>query len=305
MPEIAHHLTDLAHDGEGVGVVLHDAGKGSHLGIVDHAHDNADLPPVVHTLGRKHRSGVVELFDDLFAEFLRGIGDDFKPDRAAAVFQEPLRHIGGGEAVENAQQHRLHLVIIDKVAGNGHHGIHSKAQTEHTFFRVFAVNDGCHKIRTAGVGAGLDQNGIEKAHDDAGRQRSQNPAGAVFRGIGKGGKIHPVQHQKTQGENHDIHHASHRQGPADLEEYQNRQGDIDHQAEIAHADTADILDHGADAVDPRRGELVGKHEKLIVESRQHCRESNDKIGPNKLNISHFSSFSQSFIEYFFKKKDAS
>ena len=164
------------------------------------------------------------------------------------------------------------------------------------------MNDGCHKIRTAGVGAGLDQNGIEKAHDDAGRQRSQNPAGAVFRGIGKGGKIHPVQHQKTQGENHDIHHASHRQGPADLEEYQNRQGDIDHQAEIAHADTADILDHGADAVDPRRSELVGKHEKLIVESRQHCRESNDKIGPNKLNISHFSSFSKSFIVYFSRRR---
>ena len=48
------------------------------------------------------------------------------------------------------------------------------------------MDDGGNEIRTAGIGAGLDQNGIDITLDHTGYKGTQDLAGAVFRGIGKG-----------------------------------------------------------------------------------------------------------------------
>ena len=88
-----------------------------------------------------------------------------------------------------------------------------------------------------------------------------------------------VQYQQGQGKDDHIHHAPHRDGFADLQIAPQGQGQIDEQAQIAHADPRDILDHGADAVDSGGGELVGKDKKLIVDRRGKGHPGDDQIGP--------------------------
>ena len=270
-----------------MGIPLHNGGQGSHLAVVHHAHDDVHFLAVVHALGRKHRCRMVELGDDLFGYLLGVVGDDLKAHSAAAIFQKTLRHGGGGEGIEDAQQHRLHLVVIDKIAGDGHHGVHNETQAVDALLRVLAVQDGGHKIRAAGIGAGLHQNGVHIPHDDAGGQRSQNPTGAGLGGIGNGGHIHPVQNQKAHGKHHHIDHAPHGNGLADLTIDDQCQRDIDQQAHIAYADAADLLDNGADAVQSRRGEGIGKDEQFIVQRRQHGHGDDHKIGPDPFHIPHF------------------
>ena len=287
MPEIAHDLADLAHDGEGVGIALDDLGQQGYLIVVHHAHDDVHFPAVVHALGGEDGGRVVELLDDLLADLLRVVGDDLKPHGAAAVFQEPLRHIGGGEAVEDAQKHRLHLVIIYKVAGNGYRGVHEKGQAHDAFFRVFGVDDGRQKVRASGIGAGLHEDGVDITHDDTGGQRPHDPAGAVGGGVGNGGEVHLVQDQQPQGKHHHIDHAPHGHGLADLKIDDQSQRHIDQQTHIANADAGYVLDHGTDAVEARWGKGIGEDKQLIVQRRRQGHQRNDKIGPNHPESTHF------------------
>ena len=110
-------------------------------------------------------------------------------------------------------------------------------------------------------------------------------AGAVGGGVGKGRQIHLVKNQQPHGEYHHIDHAPGGNGLAYLKINDQRQRDIDQQAQIAHADAADVLDHGADAVEPRGGEGVWKHEQLIVQRRQQSHRGDDKIGPYTFHFS--------------------
>ena len=288
MTEITNDLVYLAHNGKGMGIPLHHAGKGAYLAVIDHTHNHIHFLAIVHSLCREYRGRMVELGYDFPGDLLGVVGDDFKANGAAAVLQEALRHGGGGKGIEDAQQHRLYLKIIHEVAGNGNHGIHNEAQAVHTLLRVLAVNNGRHEIRAAGIGAGLHENGIHIAHNNTRSQWPQNAAGSVLGGIGNGGQIHLVQNQQSYGEYHHIDHASDGNGFADLKEDQHRQRNIDQQAHIAYADAADILDDGADAVEPRGGKGIWKNEQFIVQCRQHCHGSNDKIGPDPLQIVHFS-----------------
>ncbi len=92
------------------------------------------------------------------------------------------------------------------------------------------VDDGGDEVRAAGVGAGLDQNGVDIALDDTGHQGPQNFAGSVFRGIGEGAHVHVVQNQQGEREGDDIDHAPERQGLADLQIAPQGQRHVDDQA---------------------------------------------------------------------------
>ena len=144
------------------------------------------------------------------------------------------------------------------------------------------MNNGRNEVGTAGVGAGLDENAVAEAHDDARHQGPHNAAGTVFRGVGNGGQIHLVQHQQRHGEHHHIHHAAYGKRLADLHIAPDGKGHIHQQAQVAHTDTGDVLNHGTDAVQPRGGKLIGEDEQLIVQRRQEGDGCNDHIGPGNL-----------------------
>ena len=142
------------------------------------------------------------------------------------------------------------------------------------------MDNGGNEIRAAGIGAGLDENGIYKALDDARDHGAENLAGAVFRDVGEGGQIHLVQDQQTQREGDHIDHAADGHGFADLNIAPDCQRNIDQQAQIAHADAGDILNHGTDTVETGGGKLVGEDEQLVIDRRQQRNEGNDKICPD-------------------------
>ena len=161
------------------------------------------------------------------------------------------------------------------------------------------MNHGGDKVHAAGIGAGLHQNGVYIALDHTGNQGPQNFAGAVFRGIGQEGKVHPFQNQQPQGKHHHVYHAADGHGLADLHIAPDSQRHVDQQTQVAHPDTGDVLDHGADAVDAGGSKLVGEHEQLIVQGCQHCHEGDDEIGPYLFQISHEFSPEKRTISGFF------
>ena len=95
-----------------------------------------------------------------------------------------------------------------------------------------------------------------------------------------------VQDQKSDGEGEHIDHGTHGHGFADLNIAPDGQRHIDQQAQIAHGNARDVLDHGADTVQTRRGELVGKNEQLIVDGGNQSQSGNDQIGKRLFRSTH-------------------
>lgn len=267
-------------DGEGMGVFVDDLTDQRHLGLIDHAQKHAGIPAGVHTLGGDEGRGVVKPVDQLPGNLLGKIGNDLKADGLPAGLHQPVAHRCGHEAIENAQYHRLHLAAVDEIAGDGNGRIDREVHAEKRPVRVALMDDGGNKIRTAGIGAGLDENGIHKTVDHARDHGAENFAGAVLRDVGEGGQIHLVQDQQTQRKRDHIDHTADGHRLTDLKIAPDRQRNIDQQAQISHADAGNVLDHGTDTVDAGGGELVGKHEQLVIDGRQQRDEGNDKICPD-------------------------
>ena len=231
-------------------------------------------PEYMPFAGMKGR-GVVEAVNQLSGNLLGGIGDDLKADGLPAGLHQPVAHRGGHEAIENAQNHRLHLAAIDKVADNGNGGVDGEAHAEKRPVGVMLMDNGGNEIRTAGIGACLDEDGVHKALNDARDHGAENFAGAVFRDVGEGRQVHLVQNQQSQREGDHVDHAADGHGLADLKIAPDCQRDIDKQAQITHADAGDVLDHGTDTVDTGGGELVGENKQLVIDRRQQRNEGND------------------------------
>ena len=254
--------------------------QGGDLHLVHHADQHILLLAGVHPPGGDQGGGMTQMGDDLTGDFLGVLGDNLKADGLPAAAHGPLHHRGGGEAVDDAQNHRLHLEVIYEIAAHSHDDIEDENQAVDALLGVLHMDQGCHKIRSAGVSPGLGQDRHNKAHDDTCCQRPQNGAGAVVRGIGEGRKIHMVQNQKSQRKGDHIHHAPQSNGLAHFEIHQHSQRNIDDQAEVAHPKAGEMLHHGADTVETRGGKLVGKHKQLIVHRTQQCSCRNGEIGQN-------------------------
>jgi len=95
-----------------------------------------------------------------------------------------------------------------------------------------------------------------------------------------------IQYHQTYREHHNINHAPQSHRLADLDIAPDGKGHIDQQGKVAHADTENMLDHGADAVEARRGKLVGEHEKLIVHRCHQGDAGDDQVCPDFLHPIH-------------------
>ena len=103
-------------------------------------------------------------------------------------------------------------------------------QEKNTFFRTIFMNNCRDKISTAGIGAGLQKQGITAAEDDACYQRAQNGAGTAFCIVNKFGQIYIIQQNGSQRKCADIHHASNCQRFTDQQVNRQCQRNIDNQA---------------------------------------------------------------------------
>ena len=166
--EIAHDLNDLIHNGKASGIPVEDPGKTCHLGLVDYADENAFFLTKVHAPGGNEGHAVVQLPDNIIGQLLGIVRNDLKTNGTLSAAEQMICHSGGGKGIENAENHRLHLIVIDKIAGQGNQGIDAKIQAEKTLFRMLLMDNGRHEIRAAAVGAGSCKNRLAEAHVDAG-----------------------------------------------------------------------------------------------------------------------------------------
>ena len=259
-----------------MGIFPDDVLQRGHLDLVDHADQNMGLAPLVHPLCRDEGGAVAQPADDGVGDLPGMIGDDLAADGAAAAFHQTVGYRAGHEAVKDAQDHRLHPEVIDKIAADGHRHIEKERDPEKALLRVGPVDEGSHEIRAAAAGAAPHQQGIAGAVDDAGHQRSQNDAAGGL--IGKSAQVQPPQRDEEQGKGHHIQHTAARQIGAHLFPHPQGERNVDDEAEIAHVDARQVLDHGADAVESCGSEPVGKDEQLIVQGADQGQPHDDKIG---------------------------
>ena len=266
---------------------MNDPVHGIHLAAVDHADQNGLFSAFVNAPAVDDGGAVVELADDLVGDLVGIFGDDLKADGASSVLGQLVRNGAGHKGIEDAQDHRLDAEIVHEVGHQSHRGIQAEDQVENVLLRLILMDQGSDEIGAAGVGAALDQQAVAAAPDDTCRQRSQNGAGTVFRHIVETGQVDLIQQQQSHGKHANVNHRADGQRLAHLEEHQDRQRDIDDQAQIAHADPENMLDHGADTVQTRRGELIGEDENLVIQRRDHGDDNDDRIGQNFLWKCHF------------------
>lgn len=167
MLKIAHDFADIAHDGEGSGVLADDFRKDTDLGFIDDADQNVGFVTGIHALGRNQGGTVMQTGDDGIGKLLGIIGDDLEADGASAVFDHLIRNSAGHEAVKDTQNHGLDLITVDKIADARNHDIHAEDHIEEIQLRMLFPDQGGDEIDAAGVGAGLGQGGVDRAADDA------------------------------------------------------------------------------------------------------------------------------------------
>ena len=261
-----------------MGITLDQTGQGGQLGLVDDADQNIGLPAGVQALGGDQCGAVVQILDNSGRDLLGVVGDDLATDGAAAAFAHLVRHGGGHEAIKDAQDHRLDLMIVDKVAGESHQHIDGKDDIEEVQLRTVFVDDGSHKIGAAAAGAGFHQRGVNHAIDQAGAQGAQDLTGAVGGFVSKAGQIQLLQQNQKHGERCHIQHTSNRNRLANLEVSPDSQRNVDDQAQITHIDAKNMLDHSADTVDACGSEAVAENKKLIAECIEQSQTDDQQIG---------------------------
>lgn len=267
--EVAQDSAGGGEHGEGAGILLHNGAQCRNLGVVDHAQQDAGLMAGIHTLGRHQGGTVVQVLNDVIGDFFGIIRDDLTVNGTAERFDDPVGDGAGHEGVENAENDRFQLIVIDEVAAEGNDNVDGEADPEKAHFGVRTVNQSRHKVHTAGGGAAPHQKRIGGTVDNTGNQRTEDLAGAVGRLIIEVGQVELIQEQQTQREGHHIDHTAAGHGTTDLPQNDQSQRDVDEQTQIADADAGYILNHGADAVETGRCKVVRKDKQLIVEGTEH------------------------------------
>ena len=91
---------------------------------------------------------------------------------ARVIRPTQTKYLRGKISVDDAQNHRLHLVIVDEVTANGDAGIHNEADAVNGTHRIALMYDGGNKIRTAGIGAGFGKDRKYETLNDTAHQRA-------------------------------------------------------------------------------------------------------------------------------------
>ena len=109
------------------------------------------------------------------------------------------------------------------------------------------------------------QNGVVLDHIQAGKSMD------IYR------YLHLAQHQRDGGEHQHEHQCFAGEVPVDFFPGQQDQRQVDEQGEVADIDVQQVLQHGGQAVDARRGEGVGKDKQLIADAHQAGQTGCDRV----------------------------
>ena len=218
------------------------------------------------TVPLEDRDAVAQLRHQLGGKLLGLPGDDLELHGGLAALQDGVADAGAEVAVDEAQDHRLELIPVDKEGQHRHGGVEAEDQPDQTGLRPLFPHPGGHDVRAPGRAVPPDDPAVHRAADDARGHRSQDSGGAGV--VGDAAEIHLSQNQRHGGE-----HQHKGQGLAGevrvhLLPGQQDQRQVDQQGEVADVDVQQILQHGGQAVDARRRKGVGKDEQLIADAHQ-------------------------------------
>ena len=209
---------------------------------------------------------MVQLVHQLVGQGLRLAGDDLEFQGRLAALQNGVADAGAEVAVDQAQDHRLELVAVDEEGQHRHRGVEGEDQPDQAGLRPLLPHPGGHDICAAGGAVLPDDPAVHGAADHAGGHRPQNGGGAGV--IGDGAQVHLPQDQGDGGEHQHERQSLAGEVPVHLFPRQQDQRQVDEQGDVADVDVQQILQHGGQAVDARRGEGVGEDEQLIADAHQ-------------------------------------
>jgi len=284
--EIAVGFVDCFREGERAVVFFQNVLEFHNLMPVDHADQYALLLFAVGSDGGKACDAVTECFENLIGDLVGVGGDDCELAGGFRALDDVVADKAGNEAVEDAQAHRL--VIEDKIAravllgvyekGNrGDKGVQRKRNPEEIQLPLFLAYVFGNDVRAAGGGAHAEADTVDEAGNHAAEQDGEDGVVAVgivlelrkpdFLQQEEGSGIYETEAQRPAGE------AFVNQEPG-----QRTERDVDQEGHVADAETGFVLDHGGNAVQTRRGEIVVDDKQLIIEGQKHGNQRYCEIG---------------------------
>lgn len=235
----------------------------------------------VHPLRPDHGDAVVQLPQQPGGKLLGLAGDHLEFQGHLHALEHPVPDLGAEEAVEQAEDHRLELIAVDKEAQPRHHRVHGEDHPDELKRRVLLPHPGCNDVRPAGGAVAAEHNAVDRPADAARRHRAKQLG--IARVVGNAAQVQLVQRQCHGGEGQHIEQAFPGKVRVQLPPGEGDQGEVDDEGEIADAEMEQILQHRPDAVDARRGKGVGKDEQRIVDPHGHGQAKDDQIAAQPLS----------------------
>ena len=227
--------------------------------------------------GRDLRDTVLHMLEQLGGKLLRLIRDDLEFHGLLEALDHRIADMAGQEAVDQAENDRLDLEIIDEVGQGRDDGIDGKHDPDDVHLRADMVDERRQQVRAAGAGVAAHDHAIAEAADDAARDRRKDRARAGSRMVLKRREVDIIQRQQ-----HDGKHDCKRRGQHGIAVVydiirQQDERDVDEDRHIADLKMEHMLDDGRDARQAGRRELVGEHEDVVAQGKQTGAEHDDQI----------------------------
>ncbi len=244
--------------------------------LVHHAHQHLAIRLAVDALAANAGGGVVEPREDLSLDVLRMRCDDDKLICRLVSAQNIVSDEVGNKAIRHAQAHRLVVKgegavfgAVDKERGKGNPRIDDKVDPEEIEVRALLADALGNDVGAAGGGVLAEAGAVHKPAEHARDQAGENGV-VVARIINDGIQgIYVLKDQIGHRVDHTEHHGFDTELAIHIKERKGAKRHVHDQRKITDAEPAFVLDHGGNAVETRRGKVVGCDKQYVGKTQQH------------------------------------
>jgi len=254
--------------------------------LVDHANEHRPLLMPVRADRRDLGRAVLQRRKNIRRDLVGMRRDDGELAGRFGTLDDIIADKAGNKAIQHAQADRLVVVHkqtlgilrgIDKEGNGRNDGIEGKGHPKEIQGSVFLADVLGNDIRTARRGVHTEAKAVNEAGQHAAEQHGKDsvvPVGVVLKAL----QSQSLKKQKDERVGQAKDERALGKGPIDQKIGHNTQRHVDDQRHITDTKAGLVLDHGGNAVEPRRCKAVIDDKQLVVEGKQDGGQHDAHIG---------------------------
>ena len=275
--EFPESFVDRFHKSKGIVVFCEDVLELGELSLVDDADDHVFFHSRIGARGFHAGGRVLEVFQDLFVDFVRMRSDDEKFQRrftaaddgiADQAVQKAVQHTKADGLIIEDQRPVVSALGVNKEGNKGNGGIDRKIDPEEIENGIFLAHVFCHDVRAARTGISAEGDPVHKA---AHRSRDEHGIDGVdsLGVVLQVGKLFGKHLQDNADHRIDETEQKSLDGKfgIDQKESQDAQRCVDEDGKVADVEAEFIFEHGTDPVEACGCKVIFHDEKLVVAGR--------------------------------------